>query len=328
MAVAQPSTFGQHLRSLFLKQDEVRASDEFLLEAYLNRRDEAAFEALLRRHGPMVLGVCRRILGNSHDAEDAFQATFFVLVRKAASIRPKSMVGNWLYGVASRISMEARRGAAKRRAKEAAVLPSVNAPEDERNELLGVLDRELQRLPAKSRSVIVLSDLEGKTRKEVALQLGWPEGTVASRLARARARLAKRLSRCGLAITGGSMGMLLSQNAASALVPASLALSTVKTSSLLAARHAAVGLIISAQVAALTEGALKTMLLNKVLRVIPILLIVAVIATGTGLVLWQAARADEKARAATPKDPPTSPANGQPPAVPPGKDAPRVVDVD
>ncbi len=102
MAVGQLSTVLQQLRRLLLKQDAAGSTDESLLESFLNQRDEAAFETLVRRHGPMVLGVCRRILGNSHDAEDAFQAAFLVLVRKGASVRPRSMVGNWLYGVACR----------------------------------------------------------------------------------------------------------------------------------------------------------------------------------------------------------------------------------
>jgi RNA polymerase sigma factor (sigma-70 family) len=278
MAVGQLSTFFQQLRSLFLKQDATGVTDESLLEGYLSRRDEAAFEALVRRHGPMVLGVCRRILGNAHDAEDAFQATFLVLVRKATAIRPRSMVGNWLYGVARRTSLEARRTAAKRRTKEAAVLPRAHPPDDDSTDLRAVLDEELQRLPTKCRAVIILSDLEGKTRKEVALQLGWPEGTVASRLARARARLAKRLARYGLAVSGGFVGALLPEGAASASVPTPLVVSTVKAASLLAAGQAVAGTI-PAQVAALMEGTLKAMLLNKVLKTTTLLL--AVVALGT-----------------------------------------------
>src|SRR5947208_3187555 len=201
----------QYLRKVALRAAGDNSTDAELLEAFLTRRDQAAFEMLLRRHGAMVLGVCRRALRNAHDAEDAFQATFLVLVRKAATIRPRDMVGNWLYGVACRTSLDARRAAAKRRAKEAAVLPRTQPPDGDRTDPRAVLDEELQRLPPKCRAVIVLSDLEGKTRKEVALQLGWPEGTVASRLARARARLAKRLARYGLLGSGAAVGTLLSE---------------------------------------------------------------------------------------------------------------------
>src|SRR5205814_2209740 len=193
----------QRLRSTMLARAD-GMTDAQLVEEFVLGREEAAFEALVLRHGPMVLGVCRRILGNAHDAEDAFQATFLVLVRKAESIRPRAMVGNWLYGVACRTALDARRAAARRRAKEAAVLPRTQPPDEDRADLRATLDEELQRLPAECRAVVVLSDLEGKTRKEVARQLGWPEGTVASRLARGRARLAKRLARYGLALSGGS----------------------------------------------------------------------------------------------------------------------------
>src|ERR1700752_2925145 len=116
----------RHLRRTAL----LGLADQDLLDAFVSRHEEAPFELLLKRHGPMVLAVCRRILGNSHDAEDAFQATFLVLVRKAASIRPAGMVGNWLYGVAHRTALEARRSAAKRRAKEAEVAPRSETPDD------------------------------------------------------------------------------------------------------------------------------------------------------------------------------------------------------
>ena len=301
MPVDQRSTFVQQLRTLFLKQDATGATDESLLDAYLNQRDEAAFEALVRRHGPMVFGVCRRILGNCHDAEDAFQAAFLVLVRKAASIWPRSMVGNWLYGVACRTALDGRKATAKRRAKEATLLPRMQPPDGGRTDLRAVLDEELQRLPPKCRAVIILSDLEGKTRREVALQLGWPEGTVASRLARARARLEKRLARYGFAGSGALVGTLLSESASSASVPTSLVVSTVKTASLMAAGQAATG-VIPAQIAALMEGALKAMLLNKVLKATVLLLVLVTLGTGTGLLLSHAGGTQTAEREATPAD--------------------------
>src|SRR5437660_2715419 len=145
-------------------------SDGQLLHGFCTRRDEAAFAALVRRHGPMVLGVCRRVLRNEHDAEDAFQATFLVLARKAASVRPREMVGNWLYGVAYRTALEARRAAARRRRKESQVREPAQAEtaDDRWQELRPVLDRELAGLPDRYRVALVLCDLEGKTRKEVA----------------------------------------------------------------------------------------------------------------------------------------------------------------
>src|SRR5262249_51181418 len=157
----------------------------------------AAFAALLRRHGPMVLGVCRRLVSNASDAEDAFQATFLVLARKAASVVPRELVGNWLYGVAYRTALKAEALSARRRAVERqveAVPDPPTSPEQVGRDLRPLLDRELERLPAKYRVPVVLCDLEGRTRREVAGQLGIPEGTLSSRLAAARKLLAGRLS--------------------------------------------------------------------------------------------------------------------------------------
>src|SRR5947209_9820637 len=176
----------RELRRAVLHQDGTDRSDAQLLAAFL-ARDEDAFNVLLRRHGQMVLGVCRRVLGNGHDAEDAFQATFLVLLRKAASLRQRELLGNWLYGVAYRTALEAKTARARRRAKEAAMrnrpLPDADDPWCE---LRPLVDQELERLPEKYRIAIVLCELEGKTRKEAAQLLGCPEGTVAGRLARAR----------------------------------------------------------------------------------------------------------------------------------------------
>src|SRR5229473_8244820 len=212
MATAELNKVIGHLRSVLSKQDAAELTDGDLVKRYLQQRDEAAFEALVRRHGPMVMGVCRRVLHTSHDAEDAFQATFLVLVRKASTLRSPGLVANWLHGVAYRTALHARKHSAKRRAKEAKVVREPQTPEDTWADLRPVLDQELQRLPAKYRAVLVLCDLEGKTRKEAARQIGCPEGTVASRLASARVMLAKRLSRYAPAISGGVLAAMLAQN--------------------------------------------------------------------------------------------------------------------
>src|SRR5262245_51040356 len=133
----------QHLRSAVLRREDWGLTDGQLLGSFVERRDEVAFEVLLRRHGPMVLGVCRRVLRNEHDAEDAFQATFSVLVRKAASVRPRELVANWLYGVAYQTALRARVAAAKRRVKErqvAAMPEPKSANEDTWGEMLPLLD--------------------------------------------------------------------------------------------------------------------------------------------------------------------------------------------
>src|SRR5262249_44075451 len=148
-----------HVRRAALLQDGGGMTDGQLLECFLARREEAAFEALVRRHGPMVLGVCRRVLRNAHDAEDAFQATFLVLVRKAASLLPREAVGNWLYGVAYHTALKARAAALRRRAKEAqvrAMSPREARPEDAGQEWRPLLDHELSRLPDKYREPVVL----------------------------------------------------------------------------------------------------------------------------------------------------------------------------
>lgn len=203
--------------------------DADLLADFVRSRDPAAVEAIVRRHGPMVWGVCRRALPH-HDAEDAFQATFLVLARRPDAVRPPGLLGNWLYGVARRTALKARALAAKRQMREATVdtLPEPPAPEPaEWADLRPVLDRELERLPAKYRAPIVLCDLEGKTRQEAARRLGWPEGTVNSRLSLARKKLAARLARRGLALSGGVLTVTLVERAA-ARVPADLLTATVR----------------------------------------------------------------------------------------------------
>jgi RNA polymerase sigma factor (sigma-70 family) len=272
----------RQLRRAALLHQADHLTDGQLLERFLAQRDEAAFEALVKRHGPMVLGVCRRLLRNAHDTEDAFQATFLVLIRKAASIIPSDNVGNWLYGVAYRTALEARTAGARRRAKErrVSVMPNPEVCAHEIwTELHGILDQELSRLPDKYRAPIVLCDLEGKTRKAAARQLGWPEGTLSWRLAQARRLLAERLTRRGVALSGGLLALTLTQHAASAGVPAPLVARTVAAATTLAGPLLAAGTI-STQVLALTEGVLKTMLLTKLKVAAGILVLIAAIGTG------------------------------------------------
>ena len=265
-------------------------SDGELLACFIERREEDAFAALLRRHGPMVLGVCRRVLGDIHDAEDAFQATFLVLVRKAASVRPRQAVGNWLYGVAYRTALEARAKIARRHAREKPMddMPQPEAkPEAGWHELLPLLDQELHRLPDKYRLAVVLCDVEGRSRKEVARQLAIPEGTLSSRLATARKQLAVRLARLGFVLSGASLAMLLAENAAPACVPASLLFTTTRAALLVAAGHTAAAGVVSATVATLTEGVLKTMFLAKLKAVSVVLFGAAALGLGTGGLLYQ-----------------------------------------
>jgi RNA polymerase sigma factor (sigma-70 family) len=246
------------LRRAAPRQEEGGLTDGQLLARFIEHREQAALAALVQRHGPMVWGVCRRLLRNHHDAEDAFQATFLVLVRKAVSIRQREMMANWLYGVAHQKALKARAMIAKRRTREkqGTAMPEPQAPEqDIRNDLQPLLlDQELSRLPDKYRVAIVLCDLEGKTRQQAARQLSLPEGTLAGRLTRGRAMLTRRLARRGLAVSGGALAAVFSQEAASAGVPTSVVASTIKAASLFAAGRAAATGAISGPVAALTEG--------------------------------------------------------------------------
>jgi RNA polymerase sigma factor (sigma-70 family) len=272
------------LRSALLP-DGTDLTDGQLLEAFVRRRESAALEGLVQRHGPMVWGVCRRILQNHHDAEDAFQATFLVLVRKAASIRSQAKVGSWLYGVAHQTALKARATRARRLVRERPVTemtePAMTEP-DLWSDLQPLLDREVSGLPEKYRTVILLCDLEGKTGREAARQLGCPEGTIGSRLARGRALLAKRLGQHGIALSGGALAGVLSEKAASASVPASVLAATIKAVTLVAAGQAASSLI-SAQVAALAEGVMKAMLVRKLKIASVVLVVVATGLLGAGL---------------------------------------------
>src|SRR5258705_8140377 len=172
MATSQISGFIHPLRRMVLLRDGAGLTDGQLLDDYISRRDEAALAALVRRHGPMVWGVCRRVLSSYHDAEDAFQATFLVLVRRAASIAAPELLANWLYGVAHQTAMKARATVGKRAVRERQATGMPEPAEVEQNlwnDLQPVLDQELIRLPDIYRVVIFLSDLEGKTRKEAGL---------------------------------------------------------------------------------------------------------------------------------------------------------------
>ncbi len=275
-------------------------TDEQLLERFVTCQDESAFEAVVQRHGPMVLGVCRHLLWDVHDVEDAFQATFLVLVSKAASIRTKTLLANWLYRVAYRVALRARANAAQRRARETqGVEVTAAQPEAGGIEPLmrPILHEELNRLPDKYRIPIVLCYLQGKTNEETARQLAWPVGTVKGRLTRARELLRSRLTRRGVALSTGAVAVLLGPSATSAAVPTALVESTVKAALLVAAGQAAAG-IVSVHAAALSQGILRTMFKTRLMIACAVLLGVGAVGAGTGLFARQklaepAVRAEE-----------------------------------
>jgi RNA polymerase sigma factor (sigma-70 family) len=262
-------------------------SDRELMQRFVAGRDEAAFEALVRRHGPMVLQVCRRVLRGEHDAEDVFQATFLVLARKAGTLRQQESVGNWLYGVASRLSLRARADAARRRDREGRV--AANAGRDPLAELTvreaqEALDEELVRLPARYRAPLILCCLEGLARDEAAQQLGCRAATLKSRLERARTLLRRRLARRGLVLPSAMFASLLAEGLAEAAVPPSLLQSTVRAALAFAAGAGAEAAV-SAVAITLAEGALRGLSASRLKLAALILLAVLVCGSGAAWLL-------------------------------------------
>ncbi|MCX7701622.1 MAG: sigma-70 family RNA polymerase sigma factor, partial [Gemmataceae bacterium] len=235
---------------------DVPASDASLLREFIQRRDESAFAALVRRHGPMVLGVCRRILRQAADADDAFQAVFVLLARKASSIARPELLANWLYGVALRTAWEARRRQQRQRRLEQPLADQAVAADriPDLFDWRAILDREISRLPDKYRAPVVLCELQGRSRKEVAQLLGIPEGTLSSRLAAARQRLADRLRRRGVAVTGSALASILAEHGAADSLAAPL---------LQAAIHSALNSQATPAVLHLTQGVLMILWLKQ-----------------------------------------------------------------
>ena len=266
-------------------------SDGQLLERFATREGEAAelaFAALVERHGPMVLRVCRRSLGDAHDAQDAFQATFLVLVRKAGSLRERGSVGNWLYGVASRVAMDARASSSRRRLHERRYAEradgAVPGGDPDRHDLEAVLHEELRRLPERYRAPVVLCHLEGLSHEEAALRLGCPVGTVRSRLARGRERLRGRLARRGLAPTAGALTAALSGDALAAVPRAFVDFPFMAAARFAAGRAGEAGAVISIRAVALSRGVLRAMFLTKLKLVAGACLVAgALFASGAGV---------------------------------------------
>ncbi len=285
MAKAVSSPILQLIHRVIDDQRGRQLSDQDLLRRFKDQRDEAAFQILLRRHGPMVLDVCRGMLGNEADAEDAFQATFLILARKAASIRKTASLGSWLHGVAYRTALKARAQLATRQKNEArAPARQISEPDDLTwREVRQVLHEELTALAERYRVPLVACYLEGKTQDEAAAQLGLAKSTLKERLERGRSLLRARLVRRGLGPTAVLVATAWPSATASACLPATLVSSTVKAASLFAARQAAATGVISAKVAALTHGVLRTMLLKKLMIVATLWVVSAVLLIG-GLV--------------------------------------------
>ena len=259
--MASASTIMSH-RGPSVVTDHREQTDDFHLARFLGGNEaqaEDAFSELVRRHGPMVLGVCRHVLEHHSDAEDAFQATFLVLARNAASIRDHRVLANWLYEVAYRIAIRSRTRSAQRRSREKEVarmsaLADGQVHDPAWTELRPVLHEEVNRLPEKYRKAVVLCYLEGRANEEAATLLGWPVGTVKGRLSRARDLLRSRLTRRGLALSAAFLALRLSKNEVFAeLVPSRLVATTTR-SALTVTRGAGIGAI-PARIRELTKNA-------------------------------------------------------------------------
>jgi RNA polymerase sigma factor (sigma-70 family) len=268
----------RHLRRLAGSHPPDGLSDAQLLDRFVRQRDEAAFEALVWRHGGMVLGACRRVLGDAHEAEDAFQATFLVLARKAAAVGRREGLAGWLYGVALRVARKARADAARRRAGEraAAGRRPAAAPGDEGawGDLRPLLDEELSGLPAKYRVPLLLCYFGGRSKAEAARELDWPAGTVSGRLARGRALLRARLVRRGLTLSGAALAGLLSEKGLSAAVGAALVWDTARAATAPAAAPAVA--------VAWAGSVLRSLALSRLQGVAALLLAAGLLAAGAG----------------------------------------------
>ena len=272
----------QHLEHLVDGRSVAGMTEWQLLRRYLDRRDEVAFTAIVERHAPMVLGVCRRLLDDRGDVEDAFQATFLILARKGGTLREGDPVGHWLYGVARRVALRARAASRRRSHERPGELPEGAASDQNPSdrELGAVVDEELARLPAKYRMPVVLCYLEGLTNDEAARHLGWPVGTVKGRLARARDLLRGRLARRGYAPGGEAVALL----GGLPPVPSALLTSTIR-----AAMAGPASGVVPAGVASLVAGSLTSMMLNK-LKVLAVLLLS--LGTGAAVMAYQASKGD------------------------------------
>lgn len=256
----------RHIRQLAAVQTSRAESDRQLLERFIAANDESAFTVLVERHGPMVQGVCRRALANVHDAEDACQATFLVLARKAGSIRKKRSISSWLHGVACRVAANLKREQARRVRRERSVpKPEVvdDGAEVTWREVQAVLDEELEQLPERYRTPLILCYLDGKTRDEAAKQLGLSLGRLHGRLERGRNVLRDRLTRRGLTLSAALFATALSAGVSQAAVSPTVVLSSTKAALALAGGQPLAASLVSANVLSLTREVLKTMFLTK-----------------------------------------------------------------
>ena len=311
---ARAAALLRHLRrlaspTLSASEDD---ADAALLDRFVRDKDEDAFAALVRRHGALVRGVCRRMLGNAHTADDAFQAVFLVLARRAAVVRPGQRLAAWLHGVSYRVALKARAGEAKRQARE---VPRIDLdPPDPRpdplaeltaREFLAAVDEEVLRLPEVYRLPVVLCCLEGRTREEAARRLGWSEGAVKGRLERGRARLHARLARRGLTLAAALAAVEASRCVAVAAAPVSLAAAAIQV----AAGQATAPALVSAEAVALAKGVVHAMMRTRFMIFATVVLALGLAGGATGVLALAAPPPADPAPPARSADPlPVAPA--------------------
>jgi RNA polymerase sigma-70 factor (ECF subfamily) len=296
MSNSQTNTVLRYIRTLPVTEQACNLTDRELMEHFKDRNEEDAFAGLVCRHGPMVLNLCQRILQNEHDAEDAFQATFLVLSRKATSLPPRESLCGWLHSVAGRIAQKAKVAAARRRKNEGLVPEKpVGDPLAQMSlqEARKILDAELARLPDKFRAPLILCYLEGLARDEAANRLGWSVSTLKSRLKQARDKLGRRLASRGIPLSIAFGSLLFHEGMALGAVPSFLMNSTIEAVMCLAAGNSATSAV-SAKVVALTEGVLKAMYLTKLKTVLTVMLALSLIGAAASVFTYRTLGGDQK----------------------------------
>ncbi len=314
MTTARLGTLLRHLQTLSAGHRGPERTDRQLLDDFAAHRDESAFVEVVSRHGAMVLRVCRRVLGHEQDAEDAFQATFLILARSSASIRRRESLASWLHGVAYRTALKAKRGAARRRCHETHVQTSKAeaVPTPRWDEVRAILDEEIRHLPEPLRAAFTLCVLEGKSGPQAAVELGCKEGTVSSRLTRARERLRHQLARRDIHLGALLAALSVAEGAGRAALPAALAKATSRFGLSVAAGEPAAG-VIPSQVAALAAGVSRAMFLTKAKIALAMLLVVGLLAGGAGVLTCRALLAGKEQPAAPPAAKSAQPASEKKP---------------
>jgi RNA polymerase sigma factor (sigma-70 family) len=275
-------------RSTIRDRELSALSDAELLSHFLESREEASFAAIVKRHGPLVLGVCKRFLRNHHDAEDAFQAVFLVLMKRADSIKPRAQLASWLYGVAYKTAYKTRQYLGKHRVRERAAIRLFGRPDasdGQWDDFWFILDQELNRLPSKYRDPIILCDLDGRSRREAAHVLGILDGTLSGRLTRGRRQLAARLTRRGVSLSGAVMAALLVNESARAAMPPGLAATTVRGALAFSCKGTLFSSSGAVAIPSITRGVIHSMFMTKLWQAASVLFVAAALVGAGGTVL-------------------------------------------